>query len=265
LGTRDETWRTSVAVPVRSAATVALGKVFVIGHNNTFFALNAETGRLAWTHSSIEERLALFGGGSAAVDVEQNVVLVPYSSGEIYAIDAKTGRHLWSDALSVSKSSDLYSSLIDIEAAPVISEKIAYAINHNGALNAYYMPNGRKLWSKEMSATQMPWIAGNVMYVTTDTGEISCINRVDGKVRWVKKLSDTVKQPENGKLVWSAPILAGKRIFVTSNTGQVIVLHPVSGEIKGQLNLKSSVTLPPLVVNNTLVFYTDDARIITFK
>jgi outer membrane protein assembly factor BamB len=264
----EEVWRTNVGVPVRSAPSVALGKLFVIGHNNTLFALDSQTGRLLWTHNGMEERLALFGGGAPAVDVQKKAVLVPYSSGEIYALDVETGRYLWHDALSVASSNaNLYSTLVDVEASPVVSENIAYAVNHNGMLAAFYVPNGRRLWSKDMSATQMPWVSGNVMYVVTDAGELVCLNRIDGSVRWVKKLNTLLSEDEleGGRTVWSSPMLAGKRVFVTSNKGAVVALHPLTGDVKGKLEISDGVTLAPIAVDKSLIFYTDDADIIVYK
>ena len=55
-----------------------------------FFALDAETGAVDWTHTGIEETAGLIGSASPTVDGD--IVIVPYSSGEIFALRAQNGQ-----------------------------------------------------------------------------------------------------------------------------------------------------------------------------
>lgn len=263
--TGEESWRVGLGIPVRSAPSVDDKHVYVIAHNNSFYALDVKTGTLKWTHNGIEEQLAILGGPSAAIS-DKDIVVVPYSSGEIYALSKKDGRYLWHDALSVNVGSDLYSSLVDVEASPVIADDIVYAVNHNGQLSAFDVKSGRRYWSISLSATQMPWVAGTVIYVVTENDELVCINRRDGLVRWVKNLNTMVEEDElNENTYWAGPVLAGDRLIVVSSAGYALSLDPFDGAKKSEMELGDPVTVAPIVADSRLVLYSEDGRLITFK
>lgn len=263
--TGDEVWRVSLDLPLRSAPAVDADHVYILAQNNSFYALDVKTGALKWTHNGIEEQLAILGGPSAAIS-NDGIVVVPYSSGEIYALNQKSGGYMWYDALSVNVGSDLYSSLVDVEASPVIADGVVYAVNHNGQLSAFDIKNGRRAWSVSLSATQMPWVAGSVVYVVTENDELVCINRRDGLVRWIQDLSKLLEEDERfDDVYWSGPVLAGDRLFVTSSKGVVATLDPFDGKKVSSFDVGESVSLPPIVVDERLVILTDKARLITFK
>ena len=84
-------WRSGVGAPVRSAPTVADGRVFAVTVENELVVLAADDGRRLWTHNGIPETAGLLGGASPAVEGE--VVVAAYSSGEIFALTVETGGH----------------------------------------------------------------------------------------------------------------------------------------------------------------------------
>src|SRR5919202_3275133 len=90
-----EIWRQPVGAPVRGAPTVADGRVFAVTVENELDVLSADDGRKLWTHNGTSETAGLLGGTTPAVDGD--VVVVPYSSGEIFALRVENGRPLWSD------------------------------------------------------------------------------------------------------------------------------------------------------------------------
>lgn len=259
--TGEEIWRRNLQVPLRSAPTVHGKKVFVTGIDNRLFVLNEADGSLEWAHSGIEESLALLGGAPAAV--KYGKVAVPYSSGEVYVLQSDDGRYIWHDALSMSARSDPFSTLVDVLAPPVIVDNEIYAVNHNGQLAVFSLDNGQRLWSRDMSATQMPWVAGNVIYVINEQNQLVALNRPDGRVRWVTKL----KTDENDAdaAFWSGPVLAGRRLIAVSSDGVAVSVDPFSGRIVKAAPLGEAVSVPPVVADGTLYFLTDDGRLIAFR
>lgn len=255
-------WTADIGVPVRAAPSVADGKVFVVGHNNSLYVLDEKDGALAWTHNGIEEELAIIGGAPPAV--ADGVVVVPYSSGEIYALNAKDGRYMWHDALSVNVGSDPYSSLVDVEASPVIADGLVYAVNHNGRLTAFDLKTGRRYWSREISATQMPWVVGNAIYIVTESGQLACLHRQDGRIRWVQNLAERLDEDEEGGY-WVGPIMAGGRLIMTTDVGYALAIDPFKGKVRKVVELPEGVSLAPLVAGGRLIFMTEDARLVSFK
>lgn len=262
-----ELWRRNVGAPIRTAPTVNGDKVFVVSHNNRVYALNVDDGSLKWTHSGIEEGLALLGGAAPAL--ADDVIIVPYSSGELYALRASDGRYLWHDALAFNVGGDLFSALVDVVAAPVIADGMVYGVNHNGQLVAFELKTGRRVWDVDISATNMPWVSGSNIFVVTDSGSLVSIHRTNGAVRWVKDLvqvRDTVrKRDEDEPLYFAGPVLAGGRLLTISNDGYAFSLSPENGDIKAVVKLGEGSSLPPVVVNNSIYFLGDNGTLIKFQ
>jgi len=257
-------WTVNLSVPLRAAPTVSDGLVFVVGHNNSLYALSSEDGALVWTHNGLEESIGIIGG--AAVAVADGVVVVPYSSGEIYALRVKDGRYLWHDALSINVGGDAYSSLVDVEAMPVIADGIVYAVNHNGRLSTFDLHSGRRLWGVEISATQMPWVAGNSLFILSDQGQLVAMNRKDGAIRWVLDMKQALpKKEQDEKTYWSGPVLAGDRLIVVSNLGYAFSVNPTLGEIKKRVDMGKELGIAPVVANKRLYFMTENGKIISYR
>ena len=70
-------------------------KVFVISDDNQVFALNINSGDTIWSHVGNIEEVSILGGSKPAIDNE--ILVVTYSSGEIYAFNQNDGSIVWFD------------------------------------------------------------------------------------------------------------------------------------------------------------------------
>jgi outer membrane protein assembly factor BamB len=265
--TGEKVWQISVGSPIRSAPTLAEGKLFILTYDNHTYALSTEDGSLLWTHSSIEESLAILGGAAPAV--ADGIVIVPYSSGEIYALRTTDGRYLWHDSLSLNVGGDPFSSLVDIEASPVIADSIVYAVNHNGQLTAFHLGTGRRLWNTAISATQTPWVAGNMIYIVTDNNTLVALHRQRGQVKWIADLVNILEKASNKEIdkntIWAGPILAGNRLIVNTSTGYALSFAPDTGKPLSAVALDDGSELPPVSASGSLYFLTTDGEISAYR
>lgn len=262
--TGQELWRTAVSGPMRSAPTAFGGKVYAITKDNQLFALDAETGEVDWTHTGIEETAGLIGSASPAVDGD--IVIVPYSSGEIFALRAENGQQLWSDNLAAIRRVDAVSALADIRGRPVVDRGRVYAISHSGRMVAIDLASGRRVWETEVGGVNQPWVAGRFIFVVTTEGDVVSLVAENGLVRWVTPLGRYEDPEDREDLVnWSGPILVSDRLIVTGSQGVAVALSPYTGEIIGMLDMPDDVSLPPVVASETLYFQTDGARILAYR
>jgi len=93
-------WRVKVNAPIHSPPTVANDRVFVVTVENELDVLSAIDGHKLWSHNGLPEPAGLAGGASPAV--AGDLVVVPYSSGELYALRIENGRPLWNDSLAAA-------------------------------------------------------------------------------------------------------------------------------------------------------------------
>jgi outer membrane protein assembly factor BamB len=259
-----EVWRKDVVAPLRSAPTVADGRVFAITVDNQLEVLATSDGRTLWTHSGTPETAGLLGGASPAV--EGDVVVAAYSSGELFALRVENGRQLWTDNLAAARRTDALSALADIRGRPVIDRGRVYAVSHSGRMVAIDLRTGERVWEQDIGGTEAPWVAGDFIFVISNDSELICLTRRDGRVRWVQELPryEDLKK-KKGSLNWSGPILGGDRLIVVASNGEAMSFSPYTGAALGRVTLPDGTFLTPIIANETLYVLTDDADLIAMR
>jgi outer membrane protein assembly factor BamB len=257
-------WRQPTPAPVRGAPTARGGRVLVITVDNETQALSAEDGHLLWHHNGINELASLLGGTSPAVD--GNVVLVPYSSGELYALRIENGTALWSEAITAMKRTDQVTTLTDIHGLAVVDRGKVFAAGNSDVLAAIDLRTGRRLWDREVGSTQTPWVAGDYLYLVTNTPELVCFEAKTGRVRWVTPLQEwSNEEDKKGRIVWSGPVLASDRLIVASSEGEAWAVSPYTGEVLGREELPDGVRIAPIIADDTLIFVTDEGELVAYR
>jgi outer membrane protein assembly factor BamB len=257
-------WVQNQPAPIHAAPTVLDGRVFVVTVENELIALSAVDGHKLWSQTGISNPASLMGGASPAA--EGGLVIAPYSSGEIFALRAETGRVAWEDNLTAIRRVDAVSALSDIRGRPVLDRGTVYAASHSGRIVAIDARSGERLWDREIASEHQPWVAGDFLYVLSTDAELFCLTRTDGLVRWSTPLP-RFEDPEKRKspIHWAGPVLGGDRLVVTGSNGLAMSISPYTGEVLGKMDLGGKVLLAPILANQTLYFLTDDAVLIAYR
>jgi outer membrane protein assembly factor BamB len=257
-------WRQPLSGPSHGSPTVADGRLYAVTVDNELDVLATDDGHRLWTHNGIPEPTGLLGSASPAV--EGDIVVVPYSSGEIFALRTENGQPVWSDNLATSRPLGALSSLADIRGQPVIDRGRVFAVSHAGLLVSIDLRTGDRVWEQDIGGVHMPWVAGDYVYVLSDVGDLICLTREDGRVRWVRALpryedEESKKDP----VEWTGPVLAGNRLIVVSSDGEAFSVSPYTGEALGYADFPDSVFISPVVAGKTLFVLTDDADLIALR
>lgn len=264
VATGKEIWRQQSAAPMRGAPTVADGHVYVVTVENQLETLSADDGHRLWTHNGLPETAGLLGASSPAV--EGDIVIVPYTSGEIFALRAENGRPLWTDNLATARPLGALSTLADIRGRPVIDRGRVYAVSHSGRMVAIDLRTGDRVWEQEIGSTHGPWIAGDYIYVLSNDIDLICLTRVDGHIRWIRELPRYGNEKKKKDPVrWAGPVLAGDRLIVIASTGEAFSVSPYTGQVLGRVEFPEGVFVDPVVANDTLYVLTDAAELIALR
>lgn len=257
-------WEQSVPAPMRAAPAAAGGRVFVVTLDNQTIALDAQDGGRLWSHSGIQETTGLLGGASPAV--AGSVVVAPYTSGEIVGLLVENGRVLWSDSLSAVNRIDPLGDIAHIRAAPVIDRDLVFAVGHSGRMVAIDLRQGLRAWESEIGGVEMPWIGGDFIFVLGNDAQLACLTRRDGRIRWVQPLP-RFEDPvdQEDPIQWSGPVLAGDRLILAGSHGEAVSVSPYTGEVLGRIELPDSVTVAPVVAGNSLYFVTEGGRLVAMR
>jgi outer membrane protein assembly factor BamB len=262
--TGRQLWKSDLQVPIVNAPVANGGRVFVSSEDNHFVALAESDGRVLWDHQGISESAGMLGSTSAAVAGDS--VIVPYSSGELYAIRVDNGRAEWNDMLTKSGTVTALSELDDIAGRPVVDRDMVFAISHSGVMAAINLNTGERVWSRDIGGIETPWAAGDFVYVLTGDNQVLCLQRKDGLVKWVHQLPkwDDPKS-KDGPIVWSGPVLVSDRLILVSSSGKAASLSPYSGELLGRVDIPDGAYIPPVVANGTLYLLTNSAQLVALR
>jgi len=180
------------------AAAFGDGRIYITGGFAfySFYALAADTGRIQWAATGLDDN-----GPTAAV-YEDGRVLFNTESCTLFALEAKTGKKLWSrwlgdptlaqvavdggrvfaahpsdgdtmlSAFSTRNGSPLWSRHLggELLAAPIVADGAVYASTIRGVTYRFDAATGRRVWSRRLGATTAPWIAGDRLFLTRRRG-----------------------------------------------------------------------------------------------
>lgn len=262
--TGKEMWRYQAQAPVRTPPTAYRGDVFFVTNTNNLIALDEKSGAEKWTYQSFEETARILSSSSPAA--AGDLLVAPFSSGELSALIAENGHAVWNDTLSKNSSLTPLSALNDIAGAPVIDRGLVYVVSHGGRFAAIDIRSGQRLWEIPIAGLQMPWVAGDYIFIVSVDSELVCVRREDGAVAWISKLRRYAKEKKRkGRIAWAGPVLAGDHLILVSSAGEIIRVSAQTGEVEQRRRIGAGVVVPPIVADDKAFVLTDKGQLIAYK
>ena len=262
--TGKEIWRKDMRMPIVNAPVVTAGRIFFSTHDNHFYALAEDDGRQLWDHQGITEAAGILASTNAAISGE--TVVVPYTSGELFALRIQNGQVGWSDVLSRTGQVTALSQLDDIAGRPVIDRGVVYAISQSGLMAAFSINTGDRMWSRDIGGIQTPWAAGEYVYVLDNNARLLCLTRKEGKVKWIHQMpqyEDADKKKD--AILWAGPVLVSDKLIVVSSNGYAQALSPYDGKLVGRVEIPGGTTIAPVVADGTMYIYTASAELVALR
>ena len=253
-------WEKNINLPVLTAPIVYRGYIYFITLNNKIYALELKTGDVKWSFQTIfDDKKSLFTGVPSAID---NVIIAPFSNGEIVAFIYDTGNIIWSE--NVSKISSLSNfDIKDITANPVISNNQSYTISNNGRLIATNIINGSLVWSLEISGVNSPLVSKMQLYVIDNDSRLICVNKTSGKIYWITQLEKNKNGKKSAKSNnWKGPYLINGLLHALSRHGELISISPITSEILSSKNIKiKDISIDPVIISNNIFIMDDKSNV----
>lgn len=257
-------WRVKLTSPSRAAPTIMDGRVFIMTLDNKVVALDAKDGKELWSYQGLSETAGLVGAASPAASSE--VVVPAFSSGEIMALRVQNGSVAWSDNLSPAVRVGGLSTLPDIQALPILDKGMVIALSFGGRMAAIDERTGQRVWQRDVSGADTPWVAGNHLFLISSANELIALGRDTGAIRWVKPLASYVKTDEAGTAMdWNGPVFAGGRLIVTGPEGMVLEVDPLDGHLLRRLNTGKAIATAPIVAQGTLLLLHNDGTLAAYR
>jgi len=257
-------WRTHLKAPARAAPTIMNGRVFVSTLLNDVYAVDAKTGRVMWEYAGIGETTGILGAASPAAN--SDIVVAGFSSGDLHALRVENGSVAWSENLAdVMRLSGL-AGLSDIRGLPVMDKGLVIAISFGGKIAAIEERTGVRVWQKEISGSETPWVAGNRVFVLSSSNQLVSLSRESGDINWITQLKQFDNaENRSGPIFWTGPVLAGGRLIASGSGGRIAEINPETGKLVRQWSMGKTVRLPMAVANGTLYMLSEDGTLLAYR
>lgn len=193
----------------------------------------------------------------------------------IYCIDKKSGKILWTGSASGITGEPTVLPKTDAEAGLAVSTaatngKVVCAVFSNGNLACFNM-DGKQLWAKNIGIPESSYgytsslmIYNDILLIQFDSNtKISLIglDLATGNQKW-----ETIR---HGHAVWSSPVLAyfsGKSELVINGNPYVSGYDPLTGNLLWEVECMSGDVAPSVAVNSSMAYaVTDYAKLVAIK
>lgn len=257
-------WRSKISAGSRAAPTIKNGRVFVTALNNNVIALNAQDGSSLWEYQGVGETTGLLGAASPAAD--DVMVVAALSSGDLVALRVENGSVIWTDSLANSLRLGAMAGLSDIRGLPVMNGESVVAISFGGKMAAFEKRNGARLWQRDISGAETPWVADNTVYVKTADYKLIALQALTGDVLWIRDVPKYAKpESRKGLMTWAGPVLAGNRLILTGTGGNIAEFNPKTGEPLPSWSAKGTFLIAPIVASGALYLLSENGSLLAYR
>ena len=236
----NQLWQKDFEVATRAPLVADKKGVYLITAHNQFIVLNPKDGKEMWQYRTTEPQTLLTN--MAPVAKSKNILVVPFSTGEVMGFDADSGLLLWIQMMIGNRPQDL-TEVPQIAAAPVIDGDTVYLSGHANFSGAYALRSGETKWTVNYGTALTPVLSGNTLFMLTMQNELVAVDKKTGKAFWLK-----VYKPEDRP--WQSISLINNEI-VLSDGEHLLYLDPKTGsKIRVE---KKDLNALPIVVDGRLV------------
>ena len=144
------------------------------------------------------------------------------------------------------------------------------ALNVAAAFVPLGLGSGERLWTADMGALHMPWVAGGSVFLVSDRKALVRLDAATGDVIWEVELPGWVPsaQPNRRRdrsFANYGPILAGNRLIVASSDGAIRAFSPENGALLSQVEIPGGATSAPVVAGGTLYVVSGNGVLHAFR
>jgi Ca-activated chloride channel family protein len=218
FGDERRGWVTRVPESLQlPAVAYGAGKVFVSGGFETYslYALDAEEGGIVWASAQLPDN------GPTAPLYDDDRVIFDTESCTLVALDARTGKLLWSRRLGDPTL-----------AQPAVADGLVFASHPGGGgyeLSAYRAATGAEVWTRPVASElyAAPVVHGDSVYASAVGGQSYRFLRRTGAPVWSRPLQATTAPfIADGELYLSRRERGGEaEVVVSATTGAILRAH----------------------------------------
>ena len=242
--TGSEAWRTKVSSEVLSSPREADDVVVVRTIDGKIFALDAIDGKHLWIYDRSVPALSLRGTSSPVI--ANGLIITGFDDGRLAVIELKTGKLVWEKKVAFSRGRNELERMVDIDAQPLVIEKIIYVTTFQANVSALSLETGQILWQREISSHSELSADEKNIFLTDDNGSVWALNRFTGASVW--------KQEKLANRKVTGPAILGDKVIVCDVEGYMHWLDKETGDFAVRTRIEDGPILTRPINSNDILF-----------
>ena len=306
LATGARRWRLDAKSPVSSSPAVGGGLVFAASRDGSIFAVDAARGALRWRLTTGPELPLPWGHESGDHFISSpaymnGTIVVGAADGNVYAIDATSGRVRWRGRTGGR-----------VRSSPAVADGRVYVGSYDGRVYCFDLATGAQRWRYDTEGVKLesasfgfdrrsiqssPVVSDGVVYVGARDGFLYAIDAADGHLRWRvdHKVSWVITSPavsggavyagsSDGRfaqaldtagterwrfsadaIVWSSPSVAGPLVYFGDGIGRLHAVDRTTGAEQWMFRTGASMLSSPAIAGGLVVVGSTDGGVYALR
>jgi outer membrane protein assembly factor BamB len=222
-----------------AGSAVIGGRIYCVDFNGMVRCLNAADGAPVWEFPT---ETSLY----AAPNVHEGLVLIAAESGQLYGLDAATGKEKWKP-FAIDQP---------LRCWPTVVQERVLVAGCDGKLHLVDVKTGEGKENVDIGgpADGMPAVLGDRVYFCTASGVFHAMT--------IKPLAPVwqFQHRGQGEEIHAAAV-TGKAVVLGTHDKRVVALDPANGELKWSFPVRSRVESSPVIAGDVTLFATIRGRL----
>jgi len=249
-GSGRQLWRLDLPNGVEGGAQFANGRIYFGASDGQFYCVSAADGKVLWAFAVRAETLA-------PPTVDGGVVYFESGADVVFALDAETGKQLWTYNRQVTGSLSIRATSRPVIAGEALlvgfSDGFLVSLKkHDGGLN-WEKKLGKSVRFRDVDAT--PVLDGKNLYVASFDAALYSIEIETGDINW---------SVEDGGYL---PVTIGTgryadRLFYATANGKILVVDKASGKKLKIFDIKHGIATQPVIFKGFMIYGESEGAVI---
>ncbi|OQY44217.1 MAG: hypothetical protein B6247_30550 [Candidatus Parabeggiatoa sp. nov. 2] len=240
---------------VLATPRISQGIVVVRTIDGKLFALDSKTGERLWVYDQTRVPLLTLRGTSSPI-VTHDAIIAGFDNGKLAILKLQTGQLLGEYLISEPRGRSELERMVDIDADPLLVGSIIYVTSYQGRTVA--LKRGKLLWERKLSSHAGLGVDADYLYISDTKSHVWALDRYSGDDWW--------KQDKLQARNLTAPVSIGDYVVVGDMEGYLHWMRRDNGQFVTRYRIgKTSITVPPLVVDDILVAYNSQGKIVALR
>ena len=248
-------WTHQLMGEVLAKPAVNLSTAIVKTTDGRIIALSVADGSEVWQFHQSEPQMILRAGSTPILAGQY--AFVGFANGKLVKLNLKNGNLSWLSIVAQPEGAFTIQRMVDIDANPIIDNQRIYVATYQGKIARLQWTTGLANWHQNISSYTGMVVSSNRLYITDAASNIWCFNANNGEMLW--------QQKQLAARGLTAPVAIQNYLVIGDAEGYLHWLAAKDGKTVARQSLGGAIYATPLVEGNTVYVINNQGYLAAYR